>query len=150
MPQEILVVQGPAGSGQTSLLLTLSGRMKLVAGRAKVAGLVIPEQSAAVRRVTGFVDCAVTDGKQDVRAEFRAVLNAKAKVIFVDHVESLTTPADRAALASLLDEVAFSDTGQAVVLGSDDRGSVTDLIPTNYYCYLNLGPVADLARTGPN
>ncbi len=149
MPHEILVVHGPAGSGTTSLLLTLSGRMKLVDGRAKIAGLVLPEQAGAVRRLAGFVDCATTDGARDLRAEFRAVVAGRAKVIFVDHVERLVTPADRAALASLLDEVAFSDTDRAVVLGSADRGSVADLIPTNY-SYLNLGPVADLAPTRPN
>ena len=43
LPHEVLVVQGPAGAGKTSLLLTLAGRMTLLAGRAKVAGLVMPE-----------------------------------------------------------------------------------------------------------
>jgi RND superfamily putative drug exporter len=146
LPHEILVVQGPSGSGKTSLLLTLSGRMRLTTGRAKVAGLVMPEQASAVRRTTGFVDCAAIGTGDALRSELRSVLDAGPTVVFVDHVERLTSPQDRAALASLLDEVAFNDAEQAVVLGSDDRESVADLIPTNY-SYLNLGPVADLAQT---
>ena len=74
------------------------------------------------------------------------VLAAKPKVIFVDHVERLETPQDRAALANLLDQVALSTADVAVVLGSDDRGSVNDLIPTNY-SYLNLSAEPDLAPT---
>jgi RND superfamily putative drug exporter len=145
MPHEILVVEGSAGSGKTSLLLTLSGRMKLITGRAKIATLVLPEQAAAVRRQTAIVDCAVTD---NLRAELRTVLAAKPTIIFVDHAERLTGQDDRAALASLLDEVAFSELDQAVVLACDDRGSVADLIATPY-SYLNLSQVLDLADTGP-
>jgi RND superfamily putative drug exporter len=147
LPHEVLVVQGPTGAGKTSLLLTLAGRMTLLAGRAKVAGLVMPEQSGAVRRQTGFVDCAaVRPGSGDLRAELRSVLEAKPKVVFVDHVERLTSTDDRVALANLLDEVARSDRDRAVVLGTDDRSSVSDLIPTSY-SYLTLGSVPDLAET---
>jgi RND superfamily putative drug exporter len=146
LPHEVLVVQGPAGAGKTSLLLTLAGRMTLLAGRAKVAGLVMPEQSGTVRRQTGFVDCAATRTGTDLRAELRSVLDAHPKVVFVDHVERLASAEDRAALASLLDEVAVGESECAVVLGTDDRSSVSDLIPTNY-SYLTLGSVPDLAET---
>jgi RND superfamily putative drug exporter len=157
LPHQILVVDGPVGSGKTSLLLTLSGRMRLLdsrgAGQAKckVAGLVLPEQGAAVRRSTGLVDCAAVGGElrrggPALREELRAVLAAKPQVIFVDHVDQLTAPEDRAALASLLDEVALSDADRAVVLACRDRESVADLIGVRY-SYLHLGPVADLAET---
>ncbi|HEX8488137.1 MAG TPA: MMPL family transporter [Propionibacteriaceae bacterium] len=157
LPHQILVVDGPVGSGKTSLLLTLAGRMRLLDGRGpgqakcKVAGLVLPEQGAAVRRSTGFVDCAAVGreqrrGGRTLREELRAVLAARPKVIFVDHVHQLTAPEDRAALASLLDEVALSEADQAVVLACHDRESVADLIGVRY-SYLHLGPVPDLAET---
>jgi RND superfamily putative drug exporter len=150
LPREILVVHGPTGSGTTSLLLTLSGRMRLVSGRAKVAGLVLPQQAGVVRRRTGFVDCAAVSPR-GLRAELRTVVAAGPAVIFVDHVERLVEAEDRAALASLLDEVAFSGDDRAVVLGAllregEDRRALADLIPTPY-SYLDLGPVADLAES---
>jgi RND superfamily putative drug exporter len=149
MPHEILVVEGPSRSGKTSLMLTLSGRMRLVRGRVKIAGRVLPEQAGAVRRTTGFVDCATVRDVGELRTELRTVQAARPAVIFVDHVQRLTATEDRAALASLLDEVAFSDREQAVVLASDDRESVSDLMPT-HYSYLDLGRVAELAPAQPN
>ena len=52
-------------------------------------------------------------------------------MIFVDHADVLVGVDDRAALASLLDEVAVGGSGdRAVVLAARDRESVADLIPT--------------------
>lgn len=53
-PGDLLAVVGPSGSGRTCLLLALTGRMRIAAGRAEVAGLRLPRQMAAVRRVTGL------------------------------------------------------------------------------------------------
>ncbi len=57
MPRDVVVVEGPAGSGKTALMLSLAGRMRIGAAKVKVAGLVLPEQAAAVRRRTGYLDC---------------------------------------------------------------------------------------------
>ena len=121
---------------------TLAGRMQLLSGRLKVAGLVLPEQARTVRARTGVVDCRTVT---DARAAFRAVQKARPQVIFVDHADVLVGVDDRAALASLLDEVAVGGSGdRAVVLATRDRESVADLIPTRY-SYLSLSPQPDPA-----
>ena len=53
-PGSLVVVDGAAGSGRTSLLLTLSGRMKPTEGLVEVAGLTLPQQAAAVRRIAAL------------------------------------------------------------------------------------------------
>ena len=53
-PGSLTVIGGAAGSGRTSLLLTLSGRMKPTEGQAAVAGLRLPQQAAAVRRIAAL------------------------------------------------------------------------------------------------
>ena len=142
-PREILIIEGPPESGKTALLLTLAGRMRPSGGRLKVAGLVLPEQAARwSRRRTGVVDCRALDNP---RAEFRAIQRSGARVIFVDHADLLTGVDDRAALASLLDEIVVGGAGdRAVVLTARDRAAVADLIPTSY-SYLSLSPLPDAA-----
>ncbi|WP_432496856.1 ABC transporter ATP-binding protein [Kineococcus gypseus] len=46
----LLVVRGGGGSGKTSLLLTLAGRMRPTAGSLRVLGQPLPARAAAVRR----------------------------------------------------------------------------------------------------
>jgi ABC-type multidrug transport system ATPase subunit len=53
-PGTLVAVEGPAGSGRTSLLLTLAGRMRPTAGTAAVDGLRLPRQSAKVRRIAAL------------------------------------------------------------------------------------------------
>ncbi|CAL9399849.1 hypothetical protein SUDANB58_01423 [Streptomyces sp. enrichment culture] len=50
-PGSLVALEGPSGSGRTSLLLTLTGRMKPTEGTAAVGGAVLPRQMAAVRRL---------------------------------------------------------------------------------------------------
>ncbi|MDO8188988.1 ATP-binding cassette domain-containing protein [Conexibacter sp. JD483] len=47
----LVAVAGPGGSGRTSLLLTLAGRMKPAHGSATVAGEPLPQRAGAVRRL---------------------------------------------------------------------------------------------------
>jgi RND superfamily putative drug exporter len=109
-PGEVAVVDGP---DVTALLLTLSGRMAVAGGRVKVAGLVLPEQAAAIRRRTAYLDCATTP---DLERELRTLLRARPEIVFVDH-------ADLAALGR------FDGLGSTVVLGVRARASVTDTRP---------------------
>ncbi|MFI5871114.1 ATP-binding cassette domain-containing protein [Streptomyces sp. NPDC051445] len=61
-PGSLIAVKGPSGSGRTSLLLALTGRMKATEGTATVGGARLPKQSAAVRRVGALAHVAgVTD-----------------------------------------------------------------------------------------
>ncbi|MFE6776129.1 ATP-binding cassette domain-containing protein [Streptomyces sp. NPDC057702] len=53
-PGALIAIAGPSGSGRTCLLLALTGRMRVAAGWAEVAGHRLPQQMTAVRRVTGL------------------------------------------------------------------------------------------------
>jgi ABC-2 type transport system ATP-binding protein len=50
-PGSLVAVTGPGGSGRSSLLLALAGRLRLVAGQLTVGGYQLPIRSAAVRRL---------------------------------------------------------------------------------------------------
>jgi RND superfamily putative drug exporter len=143
MPHDVVVVDGPAGSGKTALMLTLAGRMRIGAGKVKVAGLVLPEQAAAVRRRTGFLDCARASG---IRRDLAEIEAAKPAVIFVDHADQLTAHDQRAALASLLEDVVVGSRELAVVLAVRDRSAIEDLIPA-YVSTLTLRGASDLSPT---
>jgi putative drug exporter of the RND superfamily len=139
---EVLVVDGPAGAGKSALLLTLAGRMRLPGGRIKIAGLVLPQQAAKVRRRAAVIDCARLDGLRDgLRTELAAVARGKPAVIFVDHADLLGTPDDRAALTELVDQVSGSE--RALVISVRDRASIEDAVH-HPYRYLTLGPVSAL------
>ncbi|MBP2048946.1 ABC-type multidrug transport system ATPase subunit [Streptomyces griseochromogenes] len=61
-PGSLIAIEGPSGSGRTSLLLALTGRMKATAGAATVGGFALPRHMAAVRRVGAVANVAgVTD-----------------------------------------------------------------------------------------
>ena len=61
----------------------------------------------------------------------------------VDHADVLTGDDDRAALASLIEETAGSDS-RALLIAARDRALIDDMIRTPYR-HLTLGPVPDLA-----
>jgi ABC-2 type transport system ATP-binding protein len=50
-PGGLVAVTGPGGSGRSSLLLALAGRLRLVAGQLTVGGYRLPVRSAAVQRL---------------------------------------------------------------------------------------------------
>ncbi|MDX3577734.1 ATP-binding cassette domain-containing protein [Streptomyces sp. FL07-04A] len=61
-PASLIAIEGPSGSGRTSLLLALTGRMKATEGTAAVGAARLPRQMAAVRRVSALAHVAgVTD-----------------------------------------------------------------------------------------
>lgn len=58
----LVAIAGPSGSGRTSLLLALTGRMKPSEGRATVGSLRLPKRMAAVRRISALAHVpGVTD-----------------------------------------------------------------------------------------
>jgi RND superfamily putative drug exporter len=147
---DIVVVDGQVNAGKSALLLTLAGRMRLVSGRAKIAGLVLPEQAAAVRGRTAVIDCTRLEPVHDTRGgrrgglrqEIAAAYEAGAAVIFVDHADVLSAVDDRAALASLVEETAGATHG--LVIAARDRALIEDLIAVPYR-HLTLGSLPDLA-----
>lgn len=50
-PGELAVVTGASGTGRTCMLLALSGRLRLVAGTLKVAGLTLPRRAGTARKL---------------------------------------------------------------------------------------------------
>ena len=116
-PGELVVLDGPDVTG---LLLTLSGRMRVAGGRVKVAGFVLPEQAAAVRRRTGFLDLAQST---DLRRDLLAIRRGDPQIIFVDHAELAL---------SEVTQLLADYPGPAVLFGVRDRalldGPRTDLI----------------------
>ncbi|MEU8969617.1 ATP-binding cassette domain-containing protein [Streptomyces monashensis] len=61
-PGALIAIEGPSGSGRTSLLLALTGRMKPTEGTAAVGGLALPRRMAALRRISAVANVAgVTD-----------------------------------------------------------------------------------------
>lgn len=50
-PGDLVAVTGPAGSGRSSLLLAVAGRLRLVAGELIVGGYRLPMRSPAVRKL---------------------------------------------------------------------------------------------------
>ncbi|MFT4165715.1 MAG: MMPL family transporter [Microlunatus sp.] len=149
-PGEIVVIDGQANSGKTTLLLTLAGRMKLRAGRLKVAGLVLPEQAALARGRTAVLDCTRIEPlhqtrrgpRGGLRSELAVARQAEPVVIFVDHADVISDVDDRAALASLVEETAGARHG--LVIAARDRALVEDLIGVPYR-HLTLGSIPDLA-----
>jgi RND superfamily putative drug exporter len=125
--REVVVVSGPAAA-VTGVLLGLSGRQAIGGGRVKIAGLVLPEQAGKVRRRTGYLDCATTP---DLRRELRQLARAKPAVLLLDHADVLTRHDDRAALASLLDDLAVGSAALTVVLGVRDQAALDDLLPVS-------------------
>ncbi len=142
-PGGVLVVDGQVNAGKSALLLTLAGRMRLRAGRLKIAGLVLPQQGSAVRRRTAVIDCTtlLNGGTGGLGAELARVERGKPSVIFVDHADVLSAEADRRALTGLVDNTVGTD--RALIIAVRDRAQIDDLI-NQPYRYLTLGPVADL------
>ncbi|MEV7992459.1 ATP-binding cassette domain-containing protein [Streptomyces sp. NPDC086077] len=61
-PGSLIAIEGPSGSGRTSLLLALTGRMEATEGTAEVGDARLPKQMAALRRVSALAHVpGVTD-----------------------------------------------------------------------------------------
>ncbi|WP_327182560.1 ATP-binding cassette domain-containing protein [Streptomyces sp. NBC_01334] len=129
-PGSLIAVEGPSGSGRTSLLLALTGRMKATEGTATVGGARLPKQLAAVRRVSALahvagvtdLDPALTVGEH---LRERALLERR----FGGPVRELLRPrAERAAEVGLRIDTALAAAGldrEALPKGS--RTAVRDL-----------------------
>ncbi|MFD9436822.1 ATP-binding cassette domain-containing protein [Streptomyces sp. NPDC060002] len=129
-PGSLIAVEGPSGSGRTSLLLALTGRMKATEGTATVGGARLPKQLAAVRRVSALahvagvtdLDPALTVGEH---LRERALLERR----FGGSVRELLRPrAERAAEVGLRIDTALSAAGlDREALPKGARTAVRDL-----------------------
>ncbi len=111
VPGNVIGLVGPVGA-RTGAALALSGRLETTGGRARVAGQLLPDGAARVRRRVSYVDLGLV---HDVESAIRRQGPPDRGVAFVDTVEAAGTDAEVAALRDLLAR-ARAGRGFAVVL----------------------------------
>ncbi|QHC69079.1 MMPL family transporter [Rathayibacter sp. VKM Ac-2801] len=127
-PGSSLVVHGPHRSGRTALLLSIAGRLAPDSGRLKVAGLVVPIRSAAVRGKVGLVRLA---GAADPVADVRSALESAPPILVLDDLDTVTDPQLRSAIRAELDAARAADDAFTVVASSVDAEALDDLLPSD-------------------
>ncbi|AND17773.1 MMPL family transporter [Rathayibacter tritici] len=127
-PGSSLVVHGPHRTGRTALLLSIAGRLAPDSGRLKVAGLVVPIRSAAVRGRVGLVRLA---GAADPVADVRSVLESAPPILVLDDLDTVTDPQLRAAIRAELDAARAANDAFTVVASSVDAEALDDLLPSD-------------------
>jgi ABC-type multidrug transport system ATPase subunit len=98
-PGSLVAVAGPSGSGRTSLLLALTGRMKPAEGLAEVAGFPLPRKMAAVRRVSAL---GHVPGVSELDPAFTVAEHLRERVMLLRRYDGsvralLRSPAERRA-----------------------------------------------------
>lgn len=100
-PGSLVALEGPSGSGRTCLLLALTGRMKASAGHATVDGLRLPQQLAAVRRISAP---AAVPGVTDLEPALSAAEHVRERALlqrrFDGSLRALLRPRRERAAAS--------------------------------------------------
>ncbi len=97
-PGQVVGIVGQVGA-RTGAALALTGRLPISSGRARVAGELLPDAEAAVRRRTTYLD--VANSSNAARALDR-VRHVTHRVIVLDSLERITTAAEREALAEII------------------------------------------------
>ncbi|HIW29646.1 MAG TPA: MMPL family transporter [Candidatus Luteococcus avicola] len=122
-PSQVAAVVGDVRT-RSAALLALSGRLKTTAGRARVAGSLLPDQSVKVRRDTDHLDLATST---DPAGDLARLVGRPAAVAFVDGIES---GMDERAVTELVRLVETRrQQGRAVVLGVADAEAAAALTP---------------------
>ncbi len=120
-PGQVAVAE--AGPGTTSLLYTLSGRMRATGGEVKTLGRVLPQQASSVRRRTVFVD-ARTDGFLE---RLRQAERGHALLVFIDHAEAVDA-ADQDETVTILRRL-LDQPGASAVIATSDPYAAEPLLP---------------------
>ena len=124
-PGQVAVLHGVEGSGRTAALHALGGRLSLVEGDAKIAGLILPERARQVR-----LRAALIASRWDPRPE-RAVAEAlrhRLPVVLIDDLDRITGPTARQQVRDLFATyLPRNRTALVVTAGSVRR--VLDLLP---------------------
>lgn len=112
-PGALIAVEGPSGSGRTSLLLALTGRMKATEGTATVGEARLPKQLSAVRRFSAPANVAgVTDLEPALTVGEHLRERELLQHRFGDSVRALLRPrAERTAEARLRIDTALTAAG---------------------------------------
>ncbi|GGQ37054.1 ATP-binding cassette domain-containing protein [Streptomyces mutabilis] len=109
-PGALIGIEGPSGSGRTSLLLALTGRMRPTDGTATVGGLRLPRQMSALRRISAL---AHVPGVTDLEPALTVAEHLRERALlqrrFGGSVRGLLLPrAERAARARLRTDAALA------------------------------------------
>ncbi|MGW2620381.1 ATP-binding cassette domain-containing protein [Streptomyces sp. NPDC001500] len=129
-PGSLIAIEGPSGSGRTSLLLALTGRMKATEGTATVGAARLPGQLAAVRRIAALAHVpGVTDLEPALTVGEHLRERALLQRRFGGSLRDLVRPrADRAAEAELRIDAALEAAGlDRESLPKGSRTAVRDL-----------------------
>ena len=118
-PGQIIVVEGDRLS-RSALLLTLTGRLRLDDGQARVAGLLLPERASGVRRHSAVVDLAAPGPHPLAR-----LVSAPPTVTAIDGCSAATLSRQ---VRGHLQELAAGTTrdGKVLLLGADDATDLAD------------------------
>lgn len=92
----VIGLTGPVGP-RTGAALVLSGRLASTSGQARVAGALLPQAAAQVRRRVGYLDLAHS---QDIAADLATL--AGFTLVFIDSVEHVSTASQHEALTKLI------------------------------------------------
>lgn len=129
-PGSLIAIEGPSGSGRTSLLLALTGRMKPTEGVATVGGFKLPRHMAGLRRVSAVANVAgVTDLEPALTVGEHLRERALLQSRFGDSLRDLLHPrAQRAHEARLRVDAALAAAGLDLdTLPKGSRTAVRDL-----------------------
>jgi RND superfamily putative drug exporter len=121
-----LVVVGQPRSGRTALLLALAGRAHLDTGTLKVDGLVTSVRARDVRRRVAYVPLTQTT---DPVGELDEAFGSSPPVVVIDDLDSVRTPALRAAVCGRLTAAQAAAPGLTLVVSAVDPAGVADLLP---------------------
>jgi ABC-type multidrug transport system, ATPase component len=129
-PGSLIAIEGPSGSGRTSLLLALTGRMRSTEGHAEVGGLRVPGRLAAVRRISAL---GPVPGVNELDLAFTVAEHLRERALlqrrFDGSVRALLRPrSERAATARARIDAALEAAGlDTSALPKGERTRVQDL-----------------------
>ena len=96
-----LFVTGSDKIATSALLLALSGRLDIETGKLKVANMVLPVRSGAVRSRVALIDVSTHANRNTVEA-IEDVSSEKPQIIILDNIDFLTSESERYAVADAL------------------------------------------------
>ncbi|WP_062316647.1 MMPL family transporter [Demequina maris] len=151
-PGEVLVIEGGSATERTRVLLGLTGRVPVVAGSAKVDGLVLPVRAASLRRRSGYADLAVARDAELALAD--AAAGVRTAIVAIDGIGTMRDAEARQALARALDGMRREASARAgapltIVVANEHEVDIVGLLPAGVRIHTaDLGRVPVVAAAG--
>jgi len=121
-PGTTLTLHEAHADRRTAILLALTGRTPITAGRIKIGELVLPEEAPRARRRTAYIDAASPTVLRDLQRAVRST----PTLVALDHADRI--PPDAAGRVQVLLD-ALTTAGSAVVTSSSSPGSLPPAAP---------------------